>query len=166
MTTAEGLLPEEYHAVIAPAMKAAAELAAARGDPYLYNDFACMLALAVLVGDLSDLYQDQWGALGQCSPAAAFKDAPIAACVMVLSEYDIDHATIGSMIQALATALDKLKTEGLFGPERAWVQQGWDAANAREDDRAAVFFSEAAKTVTAAIDLWEAKSTPATGDKP
>ena len=64
MSAVDGLLPEEYQAVVAPAMRAAAELAAARGDPYLFNDVACMLGLMVMVRDLADLYQDQWGALG------------------------------------------------------------------------------------------------------
>ena len=47
MTSRDGLLPEEYQAVVAPAIRAVVDLAAARGDPYLYNDLGCMLTLMV-----------------------------------------------------------------------------------------------------------------------
>ena len=52
MSSVDGLLPEEYQQIVAPAMKAAADLAAARGDPYLFNDLPSMLTLMVLVLEL------------------------------------------------------------------------------------------------------------------
>ena len=75
MTVVDGLLPEEYQQVVAPALKAAADLAAARGDPYLFNDLPSMLALMILVKGLADRYQDQWGALGQTSAREVFEQA-------------------------------------------------------------------------------------------
>jgi len=157
MNEADGLLPEEYQAVVAPAMRAAAELAAARGDPYLYNDLACMLALLVLVGDLGDLYQDQWGALGQHSPAAVFAAAPTAACVMVLTEYELEAESISHMTAALERAAAQLSAESVFGPERVHVQKAWDAFNSGKHDSANAYLRQAATQIANAVDAWEAQ---------
>ena len=155
MSQADGLLPEEYQAVIAPAMQAAADLAAARGDPYLYNDLACMLTLMVLVRDLADLYQDQWGALGQTSTSALFAAAPKAACVMVMAEYEIGTSSIQSMIVALERAHEQLMRDNVFGPERVQIQKAWDARNANNMKTANAFMRQAAAATASAIDSWE-----------
>jgi hypothetical protein len=141
MSVADGLLPEEYQAVVAPAMQAAAELAAARGDPYLYNDLACMLALMAMIRDLCDLYQDKWGALGQLSTPAQFTAAPLAGCV--------------SMSGALEAAYVKLSADNIFGPERVHIQKAWDARLAGEFDKSTAFMRQAAAAVANAIDGWE-----------
>ncbi|MFT4581287.1 MAG: hypothetical protein ACI915_004172 [Gammaproteobacteria bacterium] len=155
MSVTDGLLPEEYQAVVAPAMQAAAELAAARGDPYLYNDLACMLALMAMIRDLCDLYQDKWGALGQLSTPAQFTAAPLAGCVMVLSEYEIELESIQSMSDALEGAYIKLSADNIFGPERVYIQKAWDARVAREFDKANAFMRQAAAATANAIDGWE-----------
>jgi hypothetical protein len=157
MMVVDGLLPEEYQAVVAPAMQAAAELAAARGDPYLYNDLACMLALMVMVRDLCDLYQDQWGALGQISAPAVFAAAPQAACVMVLSEYEVDPQSIQCMTAALAKAYAQLAADNVFGPERLEIQRAWDALNGHKPDSASAYMRQAAAMTAAAIDAWEGR---------
>ena len=155
MSQTDGLLPEEYQAVIAPAMQAAAELAAARGDPYLYNDLACMLTLMVLVRDLADLYQDQWGALGQMSTPAVFAAAPKAACVMVMTEYEIEAGSIQSMTAALERAHQQIARDNVFGPERVQIQKAWDARNANNIETANAFMRQAAAATASAIDSWE-----------
>jgi hypothetical protein len=155
MSTVDGLLPEEYQAVIAPAMQAAAELAAARGDPYLYNDLACMLALMVLVRNLADLYQDQGGALGQLSRRETFAAAPKAACVMVLTEYEIDAESIASMTAALERAYATRAADGRFGPESVQVQKAFDARIAENPASAAAYMRQAATLTAQAIDAWE-----------
>lgn len=157
MSVPEGLFPEEYQAVVAPAMQAAAELAAARGDPYLYNDLACMLALMVMVRDLADLYQDQWGPLGQTSGAEAFTAAPMAACVMVLSEYEVEPKSIESMTLALSQAYEQIAADNVFGPERVTIQKAWDARNDCAIDRANAYMRQAAAATAAAIDAWEGR---------
>ncbi len=157
MSAAYGLLPEEYQAIVAPAMQAAAELAAARGDPYLYNDLACMLTLMALIRDLADLYQDKFGALGQLSAPEQFKAAPKAACVMVLSEYEIDAESIQSMTSALDNAYARLASDNVFGPERVQVQKAWDAREANNLDAANAFLRQAATGLAGAIDAWESQ---------
>ncbi|MGR9091018.1 MAG: hypothetical protein ACU85U_10615 [Gammaproteobacteria bacterium] len=157
MNPADGLLPEEYQAVVAPAMQAAAELAAARGDPYLYNDLACMLALMVLVRDLADLYQDQWGPLGQHSPPEVFAAAPSAACVMVLSEYELEPDSIRHMSAALERATVQLSADGVFGPERIDVHKAWAARIDGKTDSANAYMRQAASRIANAVDAWEAR---------
>ena len=157
MSATDGLLPEEYQAVIAPAMQEAAELAAARGDPYLYNDLACMLALMVLVRDLADLYQDQWGPLGQHSPPDVFAAAPSAACVMVLSEYEIETDSIRQMTTALERAAEQLTADGVFGPERVEVHKAWKAFLEDKRDSAQAWMRQAASRIANAVDAWEAR---------
>lgn len=157
MADSDGLLPEEYQAVIAPAMQAAAELAAARGDPYLYNDLACMLTLMVLVRDLADLYQDQWGALGQTSVAGVFAAAPKAAVVMVMTEYEVEPSSVRSMTAALERAYEQISSDKVFGPERVQIQRAWDARIADKVDTANAFMRQAAAATAGAIDAWEAR---------
>ena len=149
MSATDGLLPEEY--------QAAAELAAARGDPYLYNDLACMLALMVLVRDLADLYQDQWGPLGQHSPPDVFAAAPSAACVMVLSEYEIETDSIRQMTTALERAAEQLTADGVFGPERVEVHKAWKAFLEDKRDSAQAWMRQAASRIANAVDAWEAR---------
>lgn len=155
MSATDSLLPEEYQSVVAPALKAAAELAAARGDPYLFNDLPSMLSLMVMVQGLADRYQDQWGALGQISPLAVFKQAPIAACVMVLNEYEVDEDSISAMTSALQAAHEKLVADQVFGAESAQVQKAWNAIVESKGELAAAHLRQAATIIAAAIDKWE-----------
>lgn len=155
MKVADSLLPEEYQYVVAPALKAAADLAAARGDPYLFNDLPSMLTLMVLVKGLADRYQHQWGALGQISSAEIFKQAPIAATVMVLTEYELEEDSIAAMKQALEGAFQRLQQAQVFGQESAQVQKAWDALLKDRGDLAAAHLRQAATITAAAIDGWE-----------
>ena len=155
MSIVDGLLPEEYQQVVAPALKAAADLAAARGDPYLFNDLPSMLSLMVLVKGFADRYQDQWGALGQISAPEVFKQAPQAACVMVLTEYEVDPNSIQQMVAALDKAFAHLQSDKVFGAESAQVQKAWEASLQDKPDLCAAYLRQAATVTAAAIDAWE-----------
>lgn len=157
MTSREGLLPEEYQAVVAPAIRAVVDLAAARGDPYLYNDLSCMLTLMVLIRDLADLYQDQWGPMGQISSSALFAAAPKAAVIMVMKEFEIEPSSVRSMQAALERAYKEIASDGVFGPERMEIQKAWDARVANEEGASNVFMRQAATATVRAIDAWEAR---------
>ena len=125
-------------------MEAVSHLAAARGDPYLYNDLPCMLTLMVLVRDLADLYQDQWGALGQLSSREEFSAAPIAACAMVLDEFEVDDESIKTMLRALENAFQQLSEAHVFGAERLPVQRAWDAALEKNSEQQRACLRQAA----------------------
>ena len=157
MTVIDGLLPEEYQQVIAPALKAAADLAAARGDPYLFNDLPSMLTLMVLVKGFADRYQDQWGALGQASPRETFMQAPQAACVMVLTEYELDPESISHMQVALVKAFETLLNANVFGPESAQMEKAWQAQLQNKSELRDAHLRQAATITAAAIDAWEQK---------
>ena len=157
MATIENLKPDEYQAVIGPALHAAADIAAARGDPDLFNDLPSMLALMTLTLDLADLYQHHWGALGQMSPPEVFTAAPLAACVVVLQEQKLEPESITAMTQALDEANTMLRKENMLGRERVEVQKAWDASLEGKTELAHTHMKQAAKTVTNIIDTWEVK---------
>ena len=114
-----------------------------------------MLTLMVLVRDLADLYQDQWAALGQTSAPALFAAAPKAACVMVMTEYEIEASSIQSMTAALERAHEQISRDNVFGPERVQIQKAWDARNANNIEAANAFMRQAAAATASAIDTWE-----------
>lgn len=164
MATAENLKPEEYQAVIGPSLHAVADVAAARGDPDLFNDLPSMLALMALVKDLGDLYQHHWGAMGQLSSPAVYEAAPLAACLIVLQEQEVQQESIEPMVQSLAKAYDMLRSENLLGREAIDVQKAWDAHLADNPDLAHTHMKQAARTVTNLIDTWEVKKETKSND--
>ena len=157
VTVTENLKPEEYQAVIGPSLHAAADVAAARGDPDLFNDLPSMIALMTLTRDLADLYQHHWGALGQISPADVFEAAPSAACVIVLQEQKLDQESVVAMSQALDEANTMLRKDNMLGQERVEVQKAWDASLDKNTELAHTHLKQAARTVTNIIDTWEVK---------
>ncbi len=155
MTITENLKPEEYQAIIGPALHAAAEIAAARGDPDLYNDLPSMLALMALTRDLADLYQYHWGPLGQISAPEIFEAAPLAACVIVLQENKLPDESIADMADALEKANELLRKENILGRERVEVQRAWEAWLDNNPKLAHSYLKQAARIVTNMIDTWE-----------
>lgn len=153
--TTENLKPEEYQAVIGPALHAAADIAAARGDPDLYNDMASMLTLMTLVRDLADLYQHEWGAMGQLSAPALFEAAPGAACVIVLQEQELADDAIVMMLEALTRAESLIRADNALGAERVEVQKSWDAYLAKNPELAHSYLKQAARKCVSIIDQWE-----------
>jgi len=157
MPTTDSLKPEEYQAVVAPSLHAVADIAAARGDPDLFNDLPSMLALMTLVHDLSDLYQHHWGALGQISPAGIFEEAPLAACVIVLNEQKLIEESVAAMAQSLAKGYEMLRADNVLGIERIEIQKAWDAMLDNNSELAHTHMKQAARIVTNLIDTWEVK---------
>ena len=157
MATTENLKPEEYQAVIGPALHATADIAAARGDPDLFNDLPSMIALMTLTLDLADLYQHHWGALGQISPSEVFAAAPLAACVIVLQEQKLEPESVTAMTQALDEANTMLRKDNMLGQERVEIQKAWDAYLDENSELSHTYMKQAARTVTNIIDTWEVK---------
>lgn len=151
----QNLKPEEYQAIIGPSLHAAADIAAARGDPDLFNDLSSMLALMTLVHDLSDLYQYQWGALGQMSTPDVFERAPLAACVIVLNEQKLESESVSAMTQALDKAYCILRKEAVLGIERVEVQKAWDAMLEHKSDLAHEHMKQATRKIVHLIETWE-----------
>jgi len=158
MTEGEGLLsPEEYQLIAAPALEAAAQAAAQRGDPHLYNDMASMLALLGLVSALIRIYREE--ASGLASPAAILEAAPMAVCALVFTESGLDPKEVAACLRALAAAYLRLLKAGVLGPQVAYVEKAY--ADLRADRRAAALpgLRQAALAMAKAVDAWEAEKT-------
>ena len=147
-----GLAPQDYHRLVAPALEVCAKLAAQRGDPDLYNDMPCMLALVSLVGGLVECYRADGGA----APAATLARTPLAACWMVLHESSLSEAQIDDCLRALEGAHEQLSTAGVIGPERERIASAWRELERGETRRASGLLWLAASQVAQAVDEWEA----------
>ncbi|HYW04726.1 MAG TPA: hypothetical protein VFA86_12375 [Gammaproteobacteria bacterium] len=150
--------PQTYHQVVAPALQVAADTAASRGDPDLYNDMASMLALVAMVHRLSDCLRAA-EAPGEALQSA-LEQAPAGACVMVLQESGLDDAQVGDCLWALSTAYGQLTEQGVIGAERALVDDAWQHLRAGEREAAIGVLGLAAARVVAAIDGWEQRRGP------
>ncbi|HYW92906.1 MAG TPA: hypothetical protein VFA95_10720 [Gammaproteobacteria bacterium] len=149
----DSLDPQTYHRVVAPALQVAADTAASRGDPDLYNDMPSMLALMAMVHGLSDCLcaaesPDQTRQL-------ALERAPAGACVMVLQESGLDEVQVADCLWALSAAYGQLVERGVIGPERGLVDDAWQHQHAGEREAAIGVLGLAAARVVAAIDQWE-----------
>jgi hypothetical protein len=155
MATTGFLSPEDYQAVIAPALHAAAMVAARRGDPKLCNDLASMLALMALVKGLVRLHRAGCEPMGQSAPAPVFEGAPLAACVMVLGEAGIEPPLLDQMTGALEAAYAELAAANVIGPEDVLVSPAWERLAVGDAAEGGVLLRNAAQRITAAVDAWE-----------
>ena len=152
---APGLLtPAEYQLLAAPCLEAAAQVAAERGDPQLYNDMASMLGLLGAVTCLTHVYlqQSQPGA----SPRGQLEAAPLAICALVFTESNLDAAEVERCLQALAGAYLKLLKEGVFGPQEALVEQAYVELMEAKRPAALQNLKRGILAMALAVDAWEA----------
>lgn len=145
--------PQSYHRVVAPALQVAADTAASRGDPDLYNDMPSMLALMAMVHGLADCLRADRPTGEELQ--SALEQAPAGACVMVLQESDLDDAQVGDCLWALSAAYAQLSERAVIGPERGLVEDAWQHLQAGEREAAIGVLGLAAARLVAAIDDWE-----------
>lgn len=153
-----GLAPEEYQVVVAPALHAAATLAAGRGCATLFQDLPSMLALLVLVEGLARRYVSALGPLGQCSPPELFQAAPLAACVMVMSEMGAQDSDLAVLVPALARARLRLESSGALGVEQEGLEAAWQALLQEQSEQAREALLEAGQAVIGRVLDWERRS--------
>jgi len=149
------LTPVEYQLLAAPALQAAAEVAAQRGDPHLYNDMASMLALLGTVTALTHAYLQQPLSAG-ASPHKVLEVAPLSVCALVFTESGLGAAEVEQCLRALSQAYLKLLKEGVLGPQEGLVEKGFAELMAGERASALQSLHQAAQAMTRAIDAWEA----------
>lgn len=152
-----GLGPEEYQSVVAPALHAAATLAAERGCASLFQDLPSMLALLVLTESLAQRYLDVMEPLGQCSPRENFNAAPLAAAVMAMSEMGATEDDMAVLVPALVQARLKLQDSGLLGEEQEGVDRAWAQLRASAPGQAQPPMLEAGRAVVRGVLEWEAR---------
>lgn len=148
-------LPHEaYHLIVSPALQVAAELAAVRGDPELYNDMASMLALRRLVTTFGEFYARQYPNI-DAATRQAIAAAPEAACTMVLQRAELDAKQLSECLWALDAAERQLAADAAFGSEAEPAQTAWQELIQGHRDNALARLKFAAGSLVTAIDHWE-----------
>jgi hypothetical protein len=147
----------EYGLLVAPALAAAAEVAAERGDPHLFNDMASMLALMWMVSGLASAYrqavpESQWS-----SPKPALEAAPLGACALVFTESDLDQSAVDECLSSLIRAGQMLEAEGVHEAGKEGIAASWAALQNDEHESAIASLQAAARAIAVAIDGWEAQ---------
>ncbi len=149
------LTPEEYQLLAAPALQVAAELAAQRGDPHLYNDMASMLALLGMVSALVRMQLEQPARQG--SPREKLELAPLSVCALVFTESNLEPGEVEQCLKALGAAYLKLLREGVLGPQEAYVEQAFSSLKAGNRPAGIHSLRQAAHAMARAVDAWEGR---------
>ena len=151
----EGLLtPVEYQLLAAPALQAAAEVAAQRNDPHLYNDMASMLALLGSVTALTHAYL-QLPPLPQASPREVLEIAPLSICALVFTESGLAAPEVQSCLRALSQAYLQLLKEGVLGPQEGLVEKAFEQLMSGERVSALQSLRQAMQLMAQSVDAWE-----------
>lgn len=151
-----GLSPSEYHHVVGPALKIAAEVAATRGDPMLLNDMASMLALLHITSVLGKCELSAPSGAPDASAREVIANAPRGACVMVLREGQLEREAINDCLQALEQAHAMLEADGVFNDYDEPISRAWHHLNDGQNHTAEHVLKRTATNLVAAIDRWEA----------
>jgi hypothetical protein len=157
----DGLLtPVEYQLLAAPALQAAAEVAAQRGDPHLYNDMPSMLALLGTVTALTHAYL-QRDLPGDASPREVLERAPLSVCALVFTESGLEAIEVEQCLRALSQAYLQLLRQGVLGPQEGLVEAGFDHLLAGNRSQGLQSLHRGMQAMAKAIDAWEATRRPA-----
>jgi len=149
----DGLLsPDEYRLLAAPALKAAAAVAASRNDPDLFHDMASMLALLAMVNTLVRCYQTGTTAAGHRD---GFESIPLAVCALVFARSGLAVDEVQDCLAALPQAYRILREAGALGPQDASVEQAFAAYMAEEAGQGDRLLLDAAFAMVNAVDRWE-----------
>jgi hypothetical protein len=148
------LPPEQYHLIVSPVLQVTAEIAAARGDPDLYNDMASMLALMTLVRTLGECYLQQSEDKADVSRDAV-EAAPTGACLIVLNRGEMEQDQINDCIWALQAGAQQLVDAKVLGRERKLAQEAWQLLIAGDRQGAVRQLKRAATGIVMDIDQWE-----------
>lgn len=120
----EGLLtPVEYQLLAAPALEAAAQVAAERGDPHLYDDMASMIGLLGAVSCLTHAYLQ--APPPGASPRHRLEATPLAVCALVFTASNLEAPEVERCLRALSDAYLRLLKAGVLGPQEALVEQAY-----------------------------------------
>lgn len=149
------LASAEYRHVVAPALAAAAETAAERGDPQLFNDMASMLALVWMVEGLVDRYRKAVPVADRESSEYSLDAAPLGTCALVFTESELDEETISECLKALGQAERMLADDGVHEAGAETLDSGWQALRTGEHDTAIARLRDCARAMANAVDRWE-----------
>lgn len=148
------LPPAEYHLIVAPVLQVTADIAAARGDPDLFNDMPSMLALMALVRALADCYRRDAPEKAE-AVRDALKAAPMGACLMALHRSELDESQINDCTWALEKATTQLVEAGVLGRERPLAEEAYRLLTGNDRAGAIERLKGAATGIVMEIDRWE-----------
>ncbi len=146
----------EYARVVAPALAAAAETAAERGDPKLFNDMASMLALMWMVSALVSRFREAVPAEQCASSEEALKAAPLGACALVFTESGLEESAVDECLSALHSAGRMLEAERIHEAGRASLDEAWQALERGQHEAGIEALRHCARELATAVDSWEA----------
>ncbi|HET7922127.1 MAG TPA: hypothetical protein VFM15_05175 [Gammaproteobacteria bacterium] len=165
MTAPEGLLStEEYQLLAAVPLQAAAEVAAQRGDPQLFNDMPVMLGLLGSVTALTHAYLGGESVFAHRSSDAALEATPTAVCALVFSESNLEPGEVQACLQALSSAYLHLLKQGVLGPQEAYVEQAYTHLLAGERLKALQALKRAIHAMAGTVDAWEQRRAAAANE--
>lgn len=145
-----GLDQDAYHNIVGPALKAAADVAADRGDPTLAADMPCMLALIDMVSGLTNDYDAHAGT----THADDIRQITAAACVMVMQEAGLEEAAIGQCLAALETAYKQLLRQAVTQDAGELVDNGGEFLRSGDREAGQAYLKQATQRIVAAIETW------------
>lgn len=148
----DALGPDAYHTVVGPALRAAAEAAAKRGDPTLHADMPAMLALVDICSHLAHLYGESWPDSGISRDK--LDGAPAAACVMVLQEAEMEPWAIEQCLGALQAAYRQMYEHNVVDEARPFIAHAWAHLVDDQREQAHGCLTMATHTIIAAIENW------------
>lgn len=149
------LTPVEYQLLAAPALQAAAEVAAQRGDPHLYNDMPSMLALLGTVTALTHAYLELPLSAG-ASPREVLEAAPLAVCALVFTESGMEAPAVQQCLKALSSAYLQLLRQSVLGPQEALVEKAFSELMDGQRPAGLQSLRQGVMAMARAIDAWEA----------
>ena len=149
------LTPAEYQLLAAPALQVAAEQAARRGDPHLFNDMPSMLGLLGMVSALVHAYLGD--PLPGASPREVLEAAPLAVCALVFAESGLEAPTVEQCLYALSAGYLQLLRQGILGPQDAYVDKAYGEFMAGDRDVGMRSLRQAAFTMVQAVEIWESR---------
>ncbi|MGH8399468.1 MAG: hypothetical protein ACRESU_00055 [Gammaproteobacteria bacterium] len=156
----EGMLTtEEYQLLAAVPLQVAAEIAAQRGDPQLFNDMPAMLALLAMVTTLTHAYLNRQPVFTRRSPDTTLEAAPVAVCALVFSESNLEPSEVRACLEALSSAYLQLLRQGVLGPQDAYIEKAFESLLAGDRAIALQTLKRAAYATIRAIDAWEERRT-------
>ena len=138
-----------------PALKAAAQVAADRGNSDLYRDMASMLALLAMVTAITRCYQG--GVADTTTRRRELGWVPTAVCALVFTRSGLGPDEVRDCLAALPQAYQMLVEARILEPQDSRIPEAYAALVAGEAERADRLLVQAADALAGAVDRWEAQ---------
>ncbi len=151
------LAEKEYRLLLAQPLAAAAETAAERGDPHLFNDMASMLALMHTVRSLAGHYRREVPADEWDSREAALEAAGLGACALVFTESELSREEVDECLGALHQAAGMLDADRVLSVADEDIAAAWNALQRSQYEPALERLQKACAGIAEAIDRWESE---------